>query len=307
MASAVDLSVLTPSFNYGRFMEDALLSVSGQRGLSIQHVVQDAGSLDETREVLSRFGEIDWRSEPDRGQSDALNRALARAKGRWIAWLNADEFYLPGGLARLLELGERSGADVVYGECAIVDEVGRFVRLLTEHRFSPRVLRDYGCYIASNSTIFRRAALGDSPWGEGIRVIMDWDLYMRLFGRGSRFVFTPYPVGAFRVHQAQVTAARGEHFEEENAIVRARFGHRSRDMAEWRRTLRRGRRLHRVHKTMNGAYLREWRARSMRGRDLRWFCEGEGGRAVQDLMRKCYGVRRYPGAASGSRHHGAPP
>ncbi len=92
-----EVSVLTPSLNYGRFVEDALLSVLNQRDISVDHIVQDGGSSDETLEVLSRFDRtIDWSSEPDGGQSQALNHALRRASGRWITWLNADEFYLPG-------------------------------------------------------------------------------------------------------------------------------------------------------------------------------------------------------------------
>ena len=141
----VDVTVLTPSYNYGRFIEDALLSVRCQRGPSVEHVIQDGGSTDNTPQILADdSGHIDWTSEPDRGQSDALNRALSRATGRWIAWLNADEFYLPGSLACLVEQGERSGADVVYGECVIVDEAGSVVRLLPQYRFSSRVLRSYG-------------------------------------------------------------------------------------------------------------------------------------------------------------------
>src|SRR6266542_3259162 len=95
----IDVSVLTPALDYGRFIEDGIMSVDGQEELSIEHIVQDGGSGDETIEVLRRHTELQWESEPDRGQSDALNRALRRSTGRWIGWLNADEFYLPGGLA----------------------------------------------------------------------------------------------------------------------------------------------------------------------------------------------------------------
>jgi hypothetical protein len=172
----------------------------------------------------------------------------------------------------------------------IVDETGRLIRLLGEHRFSSSVLREYGCYIASASTVFRRSALGQAPWREGIRKIMDWDLYMTLASRGARFVFAPRAVGAFRVHPGQVTAMPREHFEKENAGVRARYSP-PHDAASQRSVLQKGRRRHRLYKAMDGAYLREVRARTLRGRDLRWFCGDEGERAVQDLMRACYGRR----------------
>src|SRR5919106_662562 len=96
------ISVLTPSRGYGRFIADAIESAKQQVGVTVQHVVQDAGSDDGTLDILWSYGDaVDWTSEPDSGQSDALNRALGRATGDWIAWLNADEFYLPDGLRML--------------------------------------------------------------------------------------------------------------------------------------------------------------------------------------------------------------
>lgn len=288
-ATTVDVSVLTPSYNYGRFIEDALLSVLYQADLSVQHVIQDAGSSDETLEVLSRYDRrVAWSSEPDKGQSDALNKALSRATGRWVSWLNADEFYLPRSLSHLVQVGERSGADVVYGECVIVDEACRFVRLLPEHRFSARVLKEYGCYISSNSTIFRRSALGDAPWGEGVRRIMDWDLYMKLLASRARFVHVPHPVGAFRVHDDQITAAHPDDFDEENAAVSARHGRPADAVQRWKAS-RLGRWMHPLYKLMDGAYLRQRQARSLRGHDLRWFREGVGEQSVRALLRTSYG------------------
>jgi glycosyltransferase involved in cell wall biosynthesis len=286
-----DLSVLTPSLNYARFIEDAILSVLRQRNLSIQHVIQDAQSSDGSLEVFSRFDDhIDWRSEPDQGQSEALNKALSRATGRWIAWLNADEFYLPGSLLRLVEVGERSGADVVYGECVIVDEAGRLLRLLPEHRFNLRILREYGCYISSNSTIFRRSALRDGPWGEGIRRIMDWDLYMKLAAADAHFTFVPHPVGAFRVHDEQVTASAPDDFDRENAVVSASHGRPRDAVVRWRAS-RVGRWMHPLYKLLDGAYVRQWRAEALKGTDLRWFRQEVGERPMHLLLKSSYGLR----------------
>ena len=103
----MDVSVLTPSYEYGRFIADGIESVIQQQGLRLQHIIQDAGSGDETLEVLRSFGDrVEWASETDLGQSDGLNRALLKATGDWIAWLNADEYYLPDGLRVLVEEGK---------------------------------------------------------------------------------------------------------------------------------------------------------------------------------------------------------
>jgi glycosyltransferase involved in cell wall biosynthesis len=289
----VDVSVLTPSYQYGRFIEDAIQSVLRQSGLSVQLVIQDGGSSDETQEILSRYEHlVDSISEPDRGQSDALNRALSRATAHWVAWLNADEFYLPGSLAHLVRIGQRYGADVVYGECVIVDEAGRLVQLLPEHRFNARILKDFGCYISSSSTIFRRSTLGEAPWDEKITRIMDWDLFMNLAARDASFVFTAHPISAFRIHGEQVTAAPHHHFDEENAIVTARHGRPADPVKRWKAS-RVGRWMHPFYKLLDGAYLREWQARPLRGTDLRWFRPEVGEHSVNSLLENSY-ARRGP-------------
>jgi glycosyltransferase involved in cell wall biosynthesis len=291
-----DVSVLTPSFGYGRFIEDAILSVLGQEGVSVEHVVQDAQSNDGTVEVLRRFdGRIRWASEPDDGQSDALNRALAKASGKWIAWLNADEFYLPGGLAALVHRGERAGADVVYGDCVFVDEGGRAERLLPQHRFSARILREYGCYIPSNAVLIRRSVLGDAPWDPTLKRIMDWDLYMRLLAAGARFAHLPYPAAAFRAHENRVTAEPPPDYQEESEVA-SRYG-LPYDVVERWNASRWGRWLHPVYKIVGRAYVRQLRARSLRGRDLRWFISGAGRETWTTLVRCCY--PRYPAGVAG--------
>jgi len=89
VGSAVQLSVLTPTFRSGVFLPNNLASV---RGTGAQHVVMDGGSDDGTVALLEAADDVVWRSEPDTGQSDALNKAMAAADGNWLGWLNADEF-----------------------------------------------------------------------------------------------------------------------------------------------------------------------------------------------------------------------
>ncbi len=257
-------------------MRDCIQSVIHQKGVEVEHIVQDAGSTDETLDVLREFdGLIRWVSEPDEGQSDALNKALANATGTWIAWLNADEFYLPQGLATLVAHAERTNADVIYGETVFVDESGCFERLLPQHRFSARVLLEFGCYIASNSVLMRREMLGSQPWDTGIRRIMDWDLYMQLLTHGAAFSHLVYPVGAFRRHEGQVTNSEWWEWRGEDSIVNSRYGLPADPFERWRRA-RIGRWLHPLYKLADGAYWRQSRARGLEGQTLRWF-DDEGG------------------------------
>lgn len=276
------ISVLTPSLGYADFIRDALLSAQGQTGFPLEHIVQDGRSTDGTVEVLRDFGhDVRWRSEPDAGQSDALNKALERANHEWIALLNADEFYLPGGLEALIRAGERSGADVVYGDCVFVDEEGRFLRLLAAHRFDRRTLSSYGCFIDTCATLVRRSALSEGIWDVELRRIMDWDLFLRLAAERRRFHYVPYPVGAFRVHERRVTARPGTDFPMEYAALRERHG-----AGSGHRTI--GTLLHRGHKLLEGTFRREVRARSLVGLDLRWFRADVGLDGWRALVDRCY-------------------
>ena len=283
-----DVSVLTPSYGYGRFIGEAARSAFGQPGLAIQHVVQDAGSRDETPTIVQAIsgeypGDVSWVSEPDRGQSDALNRALSRASGRWVGWLNADEFYLPGGLTALVQEGERSGADVVFADALFVDTGGSFMRLKSQHPFSHHVLHKYGTFIATCSTLIRRSALWPDPWDQELRLLMDRDLFMQLHQRGARFRYLRWPAAAFRVHDERVSAGTRESFSSDYGIVAERYG---RVGPVGRIT---GRTLHVILKALSGGYLRAFRARNHRGADMSWASLVQGSE-LEDMVRRCYGV-----------------
>jgi glycosyltransferase involved in cell wall biosynthesis len=280
-----NVSVLTPSYGYGRFIADGIESVIRQEGLHLQHIVQDAGSNDETLDVLRSFGDrVEWKSERDMGQSDGLNKALVKAAGDWVAWLNADEYYLPDGLRVLVEEGEKLGADVVYGDSIAIDSDSKMLNLRPQHPFSPLILRLYGPFLDSVSVIVRRSILDEDPWDTSLRVVMDWDLYLDLASKGASFHYVAYPVGAFRQHPDQASAQPGA---PETIVVRER--HRI-PSARWPRKV--GRALHGVRKLAAGSYRRQRRARPYWGHDLRWFDNKDSAETFQALLDRCYGPHR---------------
>lgn len=282
------VSVLTPSYGYGRFIADAVDSVLRQDLSGVEHIVQDGDSHDNTRSILESYGNgLRWCSEPDMGQSDALNRAKAHASGQWLAWLNADEFYLPGALSALVAHARKTGADVVYGDSVYVDEDGAFLKLVPQHRFSKRTLRSWGPFIQSCCVIFRRDIVG-AGWDNHLRRIMDWDLYLRLADQGVRFSHLSRPCGAFRLHDARVAAAPAIGYLHEYELVARRFGLRSGTGA---RHL--GRVLHGLLKLRDGAYLGELRARSYAGLDFAWMRSDEARVVVAQFVNE---FSRFPGS-----------
>ncbi len=164
------LSVVTPSYNAAEFIEDAILSVARQQGIAAEHIVVDGASTDSTLEILQRYPGLQWISERDHGQSDAINKGFLRATGDLVGWLNADDYYLPGGLEAIARAArEHPEADVIYGDCVFVDREGRVLRSKVEHEFDSGILMHFGCYIPSTSTFFRRR-LVESGHAAGLRL-----------------------------------------------------------------------------------------------------------------------------------------
>ena len=285
--TAPTFSILTPSYNYAQFIGDALISTEKQ-SVRAQHVVVDGASTDATTEVLgaSENPDLQWISEPDLGQSDALNKALALATGEWIGWLNADEFYLPGAIEAIAEAIARDpGLDVIAGDAVFVDADAKFDRLFCHHRFSPAVLREYGCYLLTSSVFFRRSVLLDAPWDVELKTIMDWDLYLALTAANRRFGTIDRPLSAFRVHGAQVTAEPLPADDPEYQRVRARYG--IADRALGRRV---GRARHIGLRVVDGCYLREIKARrTFAGTDMRWWRSDGAPSETDALIRQVSG------------------
>ena len=279
------LSVITPSFNSAEFLEDALLSVLHQPGARAQHIVTDCVSTDNTVEILKRFPHVQWTSEPDEGQSDAINKGFLRATGDLMGWLNADDYYLPGGLQAIATAAEQHPeADVVYGDCVFVDSAGKIVRSKVEHDFDPAILMYFGCYIPSTSTFIRRRVIDSGLLLDcDFRVCMDFEYFARLAHAGCKFHYVPRFVAAFRWHGCNVSLKQVDKRAQERLVVQRKFGRRqySVSMLKLLADVYRARRV--MRKIVSGNIGREFRVRQMLGRDTRWQRGAEGSQTCASL------------------------
>ena len=121
------VSIITPSFNQGRFIEETIQSVLSQEYPNIEYLVIDGGSTDETLDILRKYEDrLRWISEPDEGQSDAINKGFQLARGEVVAWLNSDDTFLPGAVSKAVNfLVTHPEVMMVYGEGYQIDEQGR--------------------------------------------------------------------------------------------------------------------------------------------------------------------------------------
>ncbi len=279
------LSVITPSFNSEEFIEAAILSVSRQPGVSVEHIVVDNASADNTLAIVKRYGEVQWVSECDRGQSDAINKGFLSATGDLVGWLNADDYYLPGGLEAIARAAQQHPeADVIYGDCVFVDRGGKIVRSKVEHGFDRSVLMYFGCYIPSTATFFRRSIIDSGLLLDcDYRVCMDFEYFARLAHAGFKFHYVPHFIAAFRWHGSNVSLQQLPRRAEERRLVQRRFSDRDLDPAtlDLLANLHRAKRV--LRKTLSGNLLREFRIHRMLGRDTRWLDTDAGWRTCKTL------------------------
>ncbi len=209
------ISIITPSYNQGRFLTDCIGSVLSQTGVEVEHIVIDAGSTDETLEVLKKHPHLKWISEPDRGMSDGINKGFQMATGDFLMWLNCDDFLMPGALSRVVDCLEADpGIDVLHGDCIFVREDSTPIRRKRDHSADGFTLLFAGCFIPSTSTFLKRSIIvAGELLNTDYKVCMDWDYYLRLLRRGYRFHYLPEALAGFRWHgdnASMVLSKRGE-------------------------------------------------------------------------------------------------
>jgi glycosyltransferase involved in cell wall biosynthesis len=216
------VSIITPSFNKGPYIEETIQSIRNQTYKNIEHIVTDAGSTDETLSILEKYNnDLKWISEPDRGQSDAINKGWRMAKGEIIAYLNADDTYLPDAVASAVAFFE-SHPDIhmVYGDGIITDESGNDPRTIQSGEFSLKKL------VFSQNTLFQpsvflRKEVFDTIGGVDVdlHLAMDLDYWLRI-ALVYKTGYLPRPLSVAKIyHDAKSSAFMFRYVKEYEHIL----------------------------------------------------------------------------------------
>jgi glycosyltransferase involved in cell wall biosynthesis len=230
-------SIITPNYNGGSFLEQAITSVINQvgDGIELEYIVIDGGSADCSHEILSRYSSKIAISivEKDSGPANAINKGLALATGDVLAWLNADDLYYPGTLQRVRQAMEcRPEAAICFGSCPIIDQQGKEIRQgITRFKecFYPLSSRfTYQCvnYLSQPALFFRRSAFAQAgPLREDMVAAWDYEFILRLWRCGNAVHVPDTPLAAFRWHEQSISGQNFRiQFQEEYEAARADAG-----------------------------------------------------------------------------------
>jgi glycosyltransferase involved in cell wall biosynthesis len=196
------ICVVTPSFNHGRYIEAAVRSVLDQDYPNLEYWVIDGGSKDGTVDILKSFTDprLHWISEPDGGQSDALNKGYSRGSGEILGWLNSDDTHAPGALSAAAEFFKtHPQIGVVYGNADFIDSCGNFICHCAHiEPFNRHRLVHYTDFIVQPAAFFRREVLQSvGGMDASLNFAMDYDLFLKAAEK-TEFAYLPRVLANFR-------------------------------------------------------------------------------------------------------------
>lgn len=228
------ISIVTPSYNQGAYFQRCIDSVRAESNGSfdLEHIILDNCSTDNTGALIERYqaepGNVDLTVivEKDKGQTYAINRGFELASGDIVCWLNTDEFYKPGVLAKVVEYFSSSPeVDVVFGDCEYVASDGKVLKEKREYFFSKTMLLYYGCFLPSCATFVRRRVVQEGTLLDPqFRVVMDFEWYVRMAVRGYRFAHLKETIAAFTWHDTNISSVHAERRAIERRLVQDMYG-----------------------------------------------------------------------------------
>ena len=195
------VSIVTPSFNQGQYIEATIQSVLSQDYPDIEYIVVDGGSTDNTLEVLKHYdSRMRWISEPDNGQTDAINKGMRLSTGEIVAYLNSDDYYFPGAVSRAVNFFRNNwNCGFIYGEGILADEAGNFIDRFNTVSFDMDTLASYCFILQPASFIKREAYIAVGGFDDRNNACMDYDMWFRLGQRYGAGYLNEY-LAVWRVH-----------------------------------------------------------------------------------------------------------
>ena len=212
------VSIVTPSFNQDKFLEDAIQSVLAQDYPALEYLIVDGGSTDSSVEIIKRHSAdlAWWVSEPDQGQASAINKGMTQTKGEIVAWLNSDDLYFPGAIKSAVDVMVADPQiGMVYGDAVTIDEIGRPIKELI---FPDWTLEDLIQFrIICQPSVFMRRSSYEKVFGldPSYHYMLDHHLWIRI-AQQSQIKHVPAIWSAARHHKAAKNVSHSSGFGTES-------------------------------------------------------------------------------------------
>ena len=225
------ITIVTPSYNQGQFLEQTILSVLGQNYPNLEYIIIDGESTDNSVEIIKKYEKHlkYWVSEPDKGQSDAINKGFSHSSGDILAWINSDDMYIPGVLNYIPEIITQTRLGIFFGNCIHFtmhkNTLVSFGSDVVEKSNSIK-LNNYD-YIIQPSTFWTRDTwVKVGKLREDMHFVFDWEWFLRAEDTGIPFFPIQFPLSIYRIHDSHKTGTGGIKRQQEIAYIYSIYNQR---------------------------------------------------------------------------------
>jgi glycosyltransferase involved in cell wall biosynthesis len=210
------ITIITPSFNQGKYLEETILSVLGQNYPNIEYIIFDGGSSDNSLDIIRKHEKniAFWKSEPDKGQSDAINKGLRIATGEIIGWLNSDDLLTPGSLFKIAEVFQDPKVSIIFSPINMIDSNSN-INAVSDRKIMDLKSMLFGSQVVNQEGIFWRRKVHEKIGyiDIGLNYAMDFDFFLRCCMQ-FKPTFVSHVFASHRKHAAQKTNTTDAYLKE---------------------------------------------------------------------------------------------
>lgn len=215
------VSIITPSFNQGRYIEETILSVQNQTYKNIEHIVIDGGSSDQTIDILKKYSSsISWISEPDNGQTEAINKGIKISHGEIIAYLNSDDVYLQNTIKYIVDFFDKHPEiDMVYGDIIHINKQSQNIEEIKTGTIELEKYLTCVLYLPQPTVFFRRNIIKKIGYfDEKLQLAMDLDYWVRIF-INFKTAYLPANLAKARIYPEMKSSVRSHQYLDEKMYI----------------------------------------------------------------------------------------